>query len=67
MFKRNALDWLNEWKHKEDRKPLVIRITKVEKWGMRFELCRKRCCWNWYIRQRKRVCRYIPICARNRN
>lgn len=53
MFKRNALDWLNEWKHKEGRKPLVIRITKVEKWGMRFELCRKRCCWNWYIRQRK--------------
>ena len=25
MFKRNAIDWLEKWKIKENRKPLIIR------------------------------------------
>ena len=44
MFKRNALDWLNEWKHKEGRKPLVIRGARqvgktslVKEFGKQFD------------------------------
>lgn len=45
MFRRSAIDWLNTWKTKENRKPLVIRGARqvgktslVEEFGKQFDL-----------------------------
>lgn len=45
MFRRSAIDWLNAWKTKENRKPLVIRGARqvgktslVEEFGKQFDL-----------------------------
>lgn len=44
MFRRNALDWLNQWKVKENRKPLVVRGARqvgktslVKEFGKQFD------------------------------
>ena len=44
MFKRDALNWLNEWKDRENRKPLVIRGARqvgktslVKEFGKQFD------------------------------
>lgn len=44
MFRRNALDWLNDWKSRENRKPLVIRGARqvgktslVKQFGEQFD------------------------------
>lgn len=44
MFRRNALDWLDQWKNKENRKPLVIRGARqvgktslVKEFGKQFD------------------------------
>lgn len=45
MFRRSAIDWLNTWKTKENRKPLVVRGARqvgktslVEEFGKQFDL-----------------------------
>ena len=44
MFKRNAIEWLEKWKLKENRKPLIIRGARqvgktslVKEFAKRFE------------------------------
>lgn len=44
MFRRNALDWLHDWKSRENRKPLVIRGARqvgktslVKQFGEQFD------------------------------